>query len=180
MKIVAFTGMPFSGKTEAVKVAEDMKFPVVRMGDFVWDEVKKRGLKMNDKNVGNIANQMRNKFGKDVWALKTIDKIKSMDKTRYIVIDGVRNIEEIDTFKRELGKNFIVIAVEVPEIIRWERALKRHRIDDSIDIDLIKNRDLRELGWGLHNVILSADIVISNEKSISNFRKRIKKVLEML
>lgn len=180
MKIIAFTGMPFSGKTEAVKIAKNMNFQVVRMGDMVWDEVNKQGLKLNNKNVGTIANQMREKHGQDIWALKTINKIKSMGKIESIIIDGIRNIEEIDTFKRELGKNFAVVAVETSDKTRQKRALKRGRKDDSKDIKKVKERDQRELRWGLGSAIASADIVVSNEGSIDGFRKHIKEILERL
>ena len=77
MKIIAFAGMPFSGKSEAVRIAKEKNIPVIRMGDMVWDEVKKRGLELNDKNVGTIANEMRQKHGKDIWAKKTIERVKS-------------------------------------------------------------------------------------------------------
>ena len=68
MKIIAFTGMPFSGKSEAVEIAKKLGIPVVRMGDMVWDEVKKQGLEINDGNVGFIANKMRESHGMDIWA----------------------------------------------------------------------------------------------------------------
>ena len=43
MKIIAFAGMPFSGKSEAVRIAKDYKIPVIRMGDMIWEETKKQG-----------------------------------------------------------------------------------------------------------------------------------------
>ena len=100
MKIIAFAGMPFSGKSEAVKIAKKMGIQVIRMGDMVWDEVKKRGLDLTDENVGNIANEMRNKYGKDIWARRTIKKISQFSNIDKIVIDGIRNLEEINTFKK--------------------------------------------------------------------------------
>ena len=100
MKIIAFTGMPFSGKTEAVKIAKNLNFPVIRMGDIIWEEVIDNGLKLNDKNVGEIANNMRVKFGNDIWAKKTIKKIKSMGNVESVIIDGIRNVEEIEAFKK--------------------------------------------------------------------------------
>jgi dephospho-CoA kinase len=180
MKIIAFTGMPFSGKSEAVKVAKDMEIPIVRMGDMVWNEVNDRGLKLNYKNVGFIADQMREKHGLDIWAIKTINKIKSMGNIKSIVIDGIRNVEEIEVFKNELGDNFVVIAIETSKKMRHKRALKRGRKDDSKDIKELNERDQRELGWGLGSVIASADIVVLNEGSITDFKKRIKEILKRL
>ena len=55
MKIIAVTGMPFSGKTEVVKIAKKMNIEIIRMGDLVWEEVKKRGLKLSDRNIVSFA-----------------------------------------------------------------------------------------------------------------------------
>jgi len=180
MKIIAFTGMPFSGKTEAVQIAREKKIPIVRMGDMIWEEVKKRGLELSDKNVGFIANEMREKHGMHVWAEKTVEKIKSMDDVDFLVIDGIRNVEEIDIFKKELGEEFIVIAIEVSDKTRHERAMIRSRQDDSKDIEKVKERDRREIGWGLAEVIASSDIVISNEKDIESFRAEIRKIFDKI
>ncbi len=180
MKIIAFTGMPFSGKTEAVQIAREKKIPIVRMGDMVWEEVKKRGLELSDKNVGFVANEMREKHGMHVWAERTVKKIKSMDNVDFLVIDGIRNVEEIDIFKKELGEEFIVIAIEVSDKTRHERAMIRSRQDDSKDIEKVKERDRREIGWGLAEVIASSDIVISNEKDIESFKAEIRKIFEKI
>lgn len=177
MKILAFTGMPCSGKTEAVQIAKDMGIPVIRMGNAVWEEVKHRGLELNDKNVGEVANKMREKHGKDIWARRTLDKIKSLDKTDVIVIDGIRNVEETDVFKKELGKDFVVIAITASDETRYKRALNRDREDDSKDISMIKERNQRELKWGLDVVISSAEAVVSNEGSIDEFHDKIEDVL---
>ena len=178
MKIIAFTGMPFSGKSEAVKIAKEQGITVVRMGDMIWEETKKQGLELNDQNVGMIANNMRKTHGKDIWAKKTIKKINSMKETELLVIDGIRNIEEIETFEKELGKNFVLIAIEVCDKTRHKRALMRGRNDDSMDPDVIKQRDRRELSWGLGNVIAIADSVVTNEGKLEDFKIKIKKLLK--
>lgn len=180
MKIIAFAGMPFSGKSEAVQIAKDMKIPVVRMGDMVWKEVKRQGLEINDANVGRIANDMRKLHGKDIWAKRTIEKIISLKNANKVVIDGIRNFEEIDFFKKMLNGSFTVIAVQVSDETRYKRAMNRGREDDSMDIELIKERDRREKGWGLDKVIASADIFISNEGNIKDFRNKVKEILNKI
>ena len=172
--------MPFSGKSEAVKIAKELDIPVIRMGDMVWDEVKKRNLEINDKNVGFIANKMRKKHGKNIWAKRTIEKIKEVKNKEKIIIDGVRNIEEIETFKRELDEEFLLIAIDVSDEKRYKRAMMRGRKDDSRDLEKIKARDRREIGWGLPKVIASADIIIKNEGKLSDFRSEIKKVFKKI
>ena len=180
MKIIAFAGMPCSGKSEAVRIAKEMSIPVIRMGDMVWDEVTNRGLPLDEKHIGTIANQMREEFGKDIWAQRTLEKITSFEKSNYIVIDGIRNVEEIDTFKKELGKDFLVIAVTASDETRRKRFLARGREDDSSNVQDLEERDKRELGWGLGTVIASADIVVSNEGDIEELRNEIKKILDKI
>jgi len=178
MRVLAFTGMPFSGKSEAVKIAKEMNIPVIRMGDMIWEEVKKRKLELSDKNVGTIANQMREEHGKDIWARRTLEKIKSIENNNFIVIDGIRNVEEIDLFKRYFQGDFVVVTVESSDDIRQKRALTRYREDDSRDLQKIKERDNRELNWGLGKVIESANIVVLNEGSVEDFHKKIRDILE--
>lgn len=177
MKIIAFAGMPFSGKSEAVKIAKEQNIPVIRMGDMVWEETKKQGLELNDKNVGTIANNLRKEKGMDIWAKKTIQKIKKIKNTNILVIDGVRNLEEVETFKRKLGDDFLLVAIQVSDELRHKRAMSRNREDDSKDLTKIKERDNREISWGLNTVIASADIVISNNETIDKFIPKIKKLL---
>ena len=96
------------------------------------------------------------------------------------VVDGIRNREEIDFFKKELGSNFIVIAVIASDKIRKKRILARGRKDDSKDIKDIEERDRRELGWGLGDVIKYADIRIGNEGSIKEFCDTINEAFQKL
>ena len=178
MKIIAFTGLPFSGKSEAVEIARNMNIPVIRMGDMIWEETKNRGLQLTDKNVGAVADTMRKQHGMDIWARRTLKKIDKFKISHQIVIDGIRNIEEVETFKNGLGKDFLLIAVTVKDEIRYKRAMNRGRQDDSLDLDLIKKRDERELSWGLKDVIEHSDIKISNEGSLKDFKEKITEFLK--
>ena len=168
--------MPYSGKSEAVKIAKEQNIPVIRMGDIVWEETKKQDLELNDKNVGTIANNMRKKYGMNIWAKKTIENIKKIKNTNILVIDGIRNLEEVYTFKKEIGNDFLLVVIQVSDNIRYKRAMNRNRKDDSKDLVKIKERDTREINWGLNTVIASADIIISNEGSLEELKSKVKQI----
>ena len=178
MKILAFTGMPFSGKSEAVKIAKYFNIPVFRMGDLIWEEAKNQDLEINDKNVGLIATNMRKRFGKDIWAKKTLEKLNFNEIIEYLVIDGIRNIEEVKFLKKEFEDNFILIAIKVSDQIRYKRGMSRNRSDDSQNLQTIKKRDLREKEWGIDKVIESSDFTIFNEGEIEDFRQKVKDLFE--
>jgi dephospho-CoA kinase len=180
MKIIAFTGMPASGKSEAVQLAKDKGIPVIRMGDLVWEETKRQGKPLDDKNVGEIAHSMREKHGMDIWAKRTVEKIHSLKKPPLLVIDGVRNVEEIEYFKQELGMDFLIIAIDAPDELRRKRAISRGRTDDSKNLKDLEERDKREIRWGLQKVIADADIVIPNNGSLEDFKKQVLTVFKKL
>ena len=180
MKIIAFTGLPASGKSVAVEVGKNKGIPVIRMGDLVWEETRKQGQTLNDKNVGNIANIMRKRYGKNIWAKRTVEKINSLKKSSHLIIDGVRNIEEIEYFKKELGSDFFVVAIDATNELRRKRVIARGRIDDSKDLNSFIERDNREIQWGVQKVMADADIVILNNGSLDQFKKQIINVLQKL
>jgi dephospho-CoA kinase len=180
MKIIAFTGMPASGKSEAVQLAKDKGIPVIRMGDLVWEETKRQGKPLDDKNVGEIAHSMREKHGMDIWAKRTVEKIRSLKQSPLLVIDGVRNVEEIEYFKKELGMDFLIIAIDAPDELRRKRAISRGRTDDSKNLKDLEERDKREIRWGLQKVIADADIVIPNNGSLEDFKKQVLTVFKKL
>ena len=174
MKAIAFTGMPGAGKSEAVRVAEELGIAVVRMGDVVRNEARKRGLELSDENVGGLADEMRREHGKDIWARKCLEELKGKD---VVVIDGIRNIEEVEFFRRYI-KNFILVAIRASPRIRYERIAKRGRSDDTDSIEKMKERERRELSWGLGSVIAMADVIIVNEGNLEEFREKIRQLLK--
>ncbi len=180
MKVIAFTGMPASGKSEAVQIAKDKDIPVIRMGDLVWEETKQQGKPLNDKNVGSVASNMRKTHGMDIWAKRTVERIRSLKKSSLIVIDGVRNREEIEYFKKELGQNFLVIAIDAPDELRRKRAIARGRTDDSKNLKDLEERDKREISWGLQKVIADADTIIQNNGSLEQLRTQVLSMFEKL
>lgn len=165
--------MPGSGKSEAVKLCSK-RAVVVRMGDRVWDEVKKRGLELNEKNVANIANNMREQFGMGIWAKRTIPFIKDSE---IIIIDGIRCKEEVKIFKEAFGKKFVIIAIISNPNVRYQRILKRKRKDDTLTFIEFQDRENRELNWGLKNTIESADYQIENNGTVTDLKIEIEKLI---
>ncbi|MEM2934751.1 MAG: AAA family ATPase [Candidatus Thermoplasmatota archaeon] len=173
MKAVAFTGMPGAGKTEAINVAKEMNIKVISMGDEVREEVVKRGLPLNDEITGKIADEMRKKHGAGYWAKRCLAKMGNED---FFVIDGIRNMEEIEVFREKID-NLILVAIHASQATRYERIKKRKRYGNDMNIEKFRGREKKELSWGLGNVIAMADVVIINEGSLEEFKEKVRKIL---
>lgn len=175
--IIAFVGYPLSGKTTAGEVAKEFGIPVVTMGDVVREEAIIRGLEPNSKNLGKIANELREKEGMDAIAKRCIPKIKALGHV--VLVDGIRGIAEVETFKKAFG-DFILIAIECPLEIRFRRALQRGRSDDVLKIEDFIERDKREEAWGLKEAMEVADFTIENTGDIGEFKEKVRAILRKL
>ena len=176
MKVFGVTGMPGAGKSVAVEVAKKYDIPVLRMGDFIWEEVRRRGLPITSESVAEVAMQMRTDFGPGVWAEKTVDRLKSIHPEA-AVIDGIRSEAELEVFRHRLGQDFTLVAIHASRSTRLMRLLERHREDDVKDEGEFIARDERELGWGLGRVIALADIMLVNEAAMPDLREQIEHVI---
>ncbi|MEM4472450.1 MAG: AAA family ATPase [Archaeoglobaceae archaeon] len=175
--IIAFVGYPLSGKSTAAEVAKELGIPVVTMGDFVREEAMKRGLEPNAENLGKIAEEIRKKEGMDAIAKRCIPKIKSL--APIVVVDGIRGIDEIRALKREFG-SVVIIAIEAPLQLRFQRAKQRGRSDDVLRIEDLIERDRREESWGLREAMEIADFTIENTGNLKDFKEKIKALLKKL
>ncbi|MFZ2070843.1 MAG: AAA family ATPase [Halobacteriota archaeon] len=174
--VLAFVGAPAAGKSEAASIAAEMGIPVVVMGEEIRAELRRRGLPLNDETAGRVATELREKEGRDAVAKRCIPRIKEIEKG-IVVVDGIRGIAEVETLKEEFGDEFLLVNIEAPLTIRYERILSRGRVDNSLSLDEFKKREARENGWGLGEAMQKASIVIKNEGSLAEFKAAIKKLL---
>ncbi len=178
MKLIAFVGMPASGKSEAAAIAQRLSVPVINMGDIVREETVKRGLPPTDENIGGTGTALRREEGMDAVAKRCVPRIPLSSPV--VVVDGTRNIEEINYFKKTFGDDFKLIAIHTPFELRFERVKRRSRSDDTGSIHELKRRDEREKGWGLDKAIQMAEATIENTDTIEKFRKQIEELLKDL
>ncbi|WP_406660305.1 dephospho-CoA kinase [Methanolobus sp. ZRKC3] len=176
-KILAFVGMPASGKSEASSVLGDHGITVINMGDVIREEVLRRGLEATDANTGGVGTDLRENQGKDAVAKRCIPKIRAAADD-FIAIDGVRSVAEVECFKQEFGDDFTLVSIDSPLEIRFERVMARKRSDDMQDIAALKVRDERELGWGMGEAMEVADVVITNNDTLEDFKKKITALVE--
>ena len=118
MRVIGVTGMPGSGKSVVSRVAEKLGIKVVKMGDVIRDEARRR-----NEDPGIVAVQLRREHGKYVVAKRCVDIVKnfardpSVSNTKselnsplLFLIEGIRSPWEVQIFKKNFT-DFKVIAV---------------------------------------------------------------------
>ncbi len=168
--------MPAAGKEEFQKVASQAGYVIIRMGDVVREEARRRGLPITDAAVGGMAHEEREKHGTAIWAERTIPRVRA----ERVCIDGLRSPAELAAFRSAFGSSLVVFAVEASSEIRWGRVQRRRRPDDPTSWQEFLRRDARERGWGLEQVVAAADLRIVNEGSLDDFYAAVRKALRRL
>jgi len=204
VKIIGFVGLPGSGKGEASQIARQHGLAVVVMGDVIRQEAARQGLKPTDQNLGNIGNALRAAEGPEAVAKRTLEMAKATGKD-VVVVDGLRSQEEADFF-RVHADEFHLVEVCAPAQARLKWLAARGRPDDpgkstakdarDTDTDAkiisscrepdsfaaaaLEQRECREMGWGMCEAMKIADLKLRNDGSLDNFRKNVKKLLDLL
>jgi len=175
--IIGLVGYQASGKTAVASQLVELGAEKVRMGDVVWEEVKNRDLKVNEENVAKVAQKLRSNEGMDAIAKRCIPKIREkLGENETVVIDGIRGFSEVEKFKNEFEDNFILLSIKSSDKKRYRRIKDRKREDDIDDFESFKEKDERELRWGLNEAMDSADITIENEGSLRDLKLKVSEI----
>ena len=96
---------------------------------------------------------------------------------RVVVVDGIRGIAEVETFKKAFGENFTLVKIDAPFEVRLDRLRRRARSDDMGSPEWLKQRDERELSWGMGKAIDVAVKSVVNLDPIERFHDEIRSIL---
>lgn len=175
MKLIITSGMPGAGKEEFLIAVSGIGIPFVRMGDVVREHYAKRDGKDADLSTGQFASAERERYGFDIWAKRTLEKIDG----DIFIIDGCRSGDEIEIYKKMAG-DVSVIGIYASPKTRYDRLVKRGRDDAPKNHSEFIERDRREMSWGLAETLALADYQIINEGTLAEFKKDVIGTMEKL
>jgi dephospho-CoA kinase len=178
MTVIGIVGLPGSGKSEAATVAEEESIPVLTMGDVVRAEVRERGMEVNEDTMGEVATDLREKGGKAAIAERSLPIIEEfLEDNDTVLLDGIRGQAEVERFVAEYGEEFTLASIEVPFETRLERIQERGRDEAREGAADLRERDERELGYGLEDAMENADLTIDNTGTLEEFRQTARTLL---
>ena len=178
MKVIGTVGLPGSGKGEAAAVAREADVPVVTMGDVIRKACRDRGFDPAEHH-GEMARTLREEDGPAAIAERSLPLIESeLETSDVVLVDGLRSDVELDRFRAAFGEDFLLVSIEAPFETRADRLLERDRDDSDVDREALREREERELGFGMGEVMERADVVVENTDSLSAFRGRIRAILD--
>ncbi|ASI98949.1 dephospho-CoA kinase [Thermococcus celer] len=180
--IIIVTGMPGSGKSKIVKEFERRGFPSVSMGDVVREETLRRGLELTRENVAKVSVRLRQELGQNAVAKLAVERVRALlEENEVVVIDGVRSLDEVGTFRGAFpAERILIIAVHTPPALRFERLRARGRHDDPRNWEDFEERDWKELRFGIGGVIAMADHMLVNDGSEDEYDKKVRELVDAI
>ncbi|MBN1644186.1 MAG: AAA family ATPase [Dehalococcoidales bacterium] len=179
MKVVAIVGMTGSGKSEVSHQFENSGYVRIRFGDITDEEVKKRGLPLNEANERQVREQLRKEHGMAVYAKLNLPRIDEALKKSNVVVDGLYSWEEYVLLKNHFGDKLSLIAVWASPRTRYAR-LSRRKVRPLTNKEATE-RDRTEIeNINKGGPIAVADFTITNESSLSELIKETKRVIARL
>jgi len=170
-------GMAGSGKSEVAAVFEKNGFKKIRFGDITDEEIKRRGLKLNEENERNVRQELRQEHGMAAYAKLNLPKNDAALKSASVIIDGLYSWEEYTLLKNRYGDDFHVIAVWASPKTRYSRLARRPV--RPLTAEEAASRDIAEVeNTNKGGPIAMADFTIINESTLEDLQKETGKVLE--
>ena len=151
--------MPGAGKSTIVSKLKEQGYETFSLGDGVRFEAKKQNLEPTGENLGKLMLELREKNGPGAIAELLKNSIQNSTH-EIIIIDGIRSIHEINVLKKT--GNLKLLAVNASPNTRFEFLSDRKRSDDPLTREKFEERDNREIGVGLEEIIGLADESIEN------------------
>jgi dephospho-CoA kinase len=165
--IIGLTGSLCAGKGTVANYLKSLGFCHQVLSDRIRDEIRSRGQVISRSLLQDVGNELRETQGGAILAERTAALIADVENN--IVIDGVRNPEEIIFLREVLGAK--IIGVDAPKERRCEWYLKRavERGEDGLtaaDFERDNNRDFGigepALGQQVGKCLEDADTLIYN------------------
>lgn len=177
-KLLVLVGMPGAGKSTCVEYLEEKNVPSVYFGGVTIDEVKARGLEVNESNEKLVREDIRANEGKDAYAKRMLKKIAQFEETgnQVVVVDGLYSWTEYKVFKEAYGENAIIIAIAAKRKSRHERLSSRPvRPLSDAEVTSREYAEIENLEKG--GPIANADYTMLNDDTPEHLLQQFKSVL---
>jgi dephospho-CoA kinase len=180
--LIGITGAFGCGKSTAADFFLSKGFTKITLSDFLEEELVKGGeIKVTRKMLQDKGNELREEYGAGILAKKALEFIRK-NAIKKSVIDGIRNIEEINLFRKE--EEYIQVSILADRKIRFER-LKKLKRREKLTWNIFENLDARDMGVnegtnGLQVAlcVILSDVFITNNGTEEDFKKSLSKFLK--
>lgn len=174
--IIGLTGTNASGKGAAAVFLTEHGYTFYSLSDILRETMAEQGIEESRLAFINLGTQLRQEFGVDILAQKTLEKIKH-NPSEKIVIDSFRHPSEVALFKKTFP-NFILLCIDAPVDLRFERAKKRGRTENAHSLEQFMHNETLESSNNqqaqqLNATLALADHTLLNQDNLTDLHQQL-------
>jgi dephospho-CoA kinase len=174
-RLIGLTGTNGAGKGEAAAFFQKNGYAGFSLSDILREELVRRGLGITRDNLIRTGKALRRKYGADILARRIMKRFRAKS-----VIDSIRHPREIAFLKRHKG--FILLAIDAPPALRFERVLRRGRDESASTLAEFTRKEQEEMtdqpeGQQLHRCLELADRTLINDSTLAAFHRQLEEYL---
>jgi dephospho-CoA kinase len=174
-KLIGLTGTNGAGKGEAAAFFMARGYAYASLSDILREELRERGLEVTRDSLIRIGNELRERFGPDVLARRTMAKVAGPT-----VIDSIRNTREVATLRAQ--GDFVLLALDAPIEVRFGRVAARGRNESAATLPEFRIKEDEEKSGGesaqqLAACMAAADHLIWNDGTIEDLHRKLEELL---
>jgi len=166
-----------SGKGTAAKyITKKYGGVSYRFSDPLRDILLRMHMDINRENYHKISMALRKNFGQDSFS-KIISQDIKKEKSKIVVLDGVRRPSDIKYLKDIKGFHLIFIEADLEERFKRLKMRKEKTDDREKKIKYFKKEHQSEVEMKIRQMKKMADFVIDNNQSLAQLFKSIDAIL---
>jgi dephospho-CoA kinase len=187
---IGITGLSGTGKDTVgnmlADLAETYGIRVYRynLSDEIRDVLARRGIvggSASRSMLIEVGNELRATYGGGTLADRIVMKdleIRRIEscKPNLVIVTGIRNPGEVETFRREWGKRFKLVTVEASQEVRARRVASREQYQE--DAGLSDEVEQADQAIGIIDCERMSDWHIRNEVSLNELKTAIQTFFE--
>lgn len=183
--IIGISATICAGKGTIAEYLRSKGFIPLSLSDEIREEMKMRGIELTRDNIRAWGNKIREEEGNNALARRAL---RRLEPGKDYAIESIRNPAEVLELKKH--PQFVLIAVDAPARLRFQRALERDRERDPKTFEEFLKNDLLEEGRDEHGnerkdsnqrigeCLAMADFSIYNDSDIGTLSERINEIID--
>lgn len=162
--VIGFTGSNSSGKdTIADYIVRKHGFIHYSLSDVIREIMKSEGVEPTRENLISFGTNLRAENGNGILAKKVLEKT---EEGKNYCITSIRHPDEVKELRKR--KDFVLVNIDAPRKIRFERMRKRKRPGDPETLERFTELEAKESqssgsGQQLAKTAGLADIIFIND-----------------
>jgi dephospho-CoA kinase len=174
-RLIGLTGTNGAGKGEVAAYLIKKSYAYFSLSDIIRETLEEEAVEANRNNLIRKGNELRRKGGPDILARRVVERVRGK-----AVIDSIRNPSEVAYLKKQAG--FILLAVDAPPSLRFERVQKRGRNESARTLDEFIQKEAEENGTDadaqqLRTCMEMADRTIMNDGTLEDLYRKLEELL---